>query len=123
MKKIQTRIQNKRDFEINWLAASTFQPLAGELIIYSKEVDANGNILKTKRGDTEISVVPSSGAHARSFAYTYDRFKIGNGVDFVGDLAFVNDTIEITTQNNLITSGTADPSTAVTSKYYFKYSE
>ena len=121
-KNIKTRIQNKHDFEINWLDA-TFIPYAGELIIYDKEVDVNGNVLTTKRGGQTVSVIPSTGTHARSFAYTYERFKFGDGKTPINSLNFVNDSIEATTQNNLITAGTADPSTAVTSKYYFKYSE
>lgn len=41
---INTRIQHKHDLEINWLKATDFIPLAGELI-YDKEVDAAGNVL------------------------------------------------------------------------------
>jgi hypothetical protein len=122
VKNIKTRIQNKNDLEINWLDATNFIPLKGELIIYRKEVDNDGNPIKILKDGAVISPIPTTGAAARSFAYTYDRFKFGDGVTAVNDLPFINDAIEVTTQNNLISAGTADPSTSTTSKFYFKYS-
>jgi hypothetical protein len=50
-KKIKTRIQNKHDIEANWAQATSFIPLAGELIVY----DPDNN-------------------------YSYPRFKFGDGV-------------------------------------------
>ena len=42
-KKINTRVTNKHDIEENWLKATNFIPLIGEMIIYDK--DANYIIL------------------------------------------------------------------------------
>jgi hypothetical protein len=58
-KKIKTRIQQKHDIEANWELATNFIPMAGELIIY--DIDAN---------------------------YSYERFKIGDGVTNVNSLPF-----------------------------------
>jgi putative ABC transport system permease protein len=38
-KTVYTRIQNKHDLEVNWKKAVGFIPLAGEVVIYDKEVD------------------------------------------------------------------------------------
>lgn len=56
---INMRIQQKHDIEANWLLATNFVPLDGELIVYDV--------------DTEHSFV---------------RFKVGNGVDNVSALPF-----------------------------------
>jgi hypothetical protein len=56
------RIINKHDTEENWLKATGFTPKQGELIIY--DVDAN---------------------------YDYERAKIGDGINNVNDLPFIND--------------------------------
>ena len=75
-KKINTRIQNKHDFEVNWLQASNFTPMAGEIIVYDKEVDKDGNVLS----------LPAS----RTTPYKYNRFKIGDGETNVNKLPFAN---------------------------------
>jgi hypothetical protein len=69
---ISTRIIHKHDIEANWLKATGFVPMQGELIIYDIEVDASGNILELPSGRTE--------------PYTYERFKIGDGKTVVSDL-------------------------------------
>ena len=94
--KVKTRIQNKHDFEINWLQA-TFPPLKGEIIVYDSEIDATGAILKTKIGGVDTAVVPvtlKDGTVLRSTAYNYSRFKIGDGITPVNDLPFVGFTPE-----------------------------
>ena len=48
-KKLKTRIQNKHDTEANWAKATTFRPLAGELIIYDE--DSNNAKPRFKIGD------------------------------------------------------------------------
>ena len=63
--KIKTRIQHKHDLEVNWQKAVKFVPLDGELIIYDKEIDSSGNVIKP------------------------ERVKIGDGVNNVNDLAFI----------------------------------
>lgn len=60
IKEIKTRIQNKHDTEANW-NKSTLVPMQGELIIY--DIDAN---------------------------YSYERFKIGDGVKKVTALPFAD---------------------------------
>ena len=34
---VKTRIQNKNDIEANWLKATNFTPLKGEVIIYNED--------------------------------------------------------------------------------------
>lgn len=75
---IHTRIQHKHDLEKNWNAAADFIPLAGEIIIYDKEV--------TESGDIDISKLPD-----RDYAYAYDRMKIGDGSSLLSDLPFIAD--------------------------------
>jgi len=58
------RIINKHDTEENWLKATGFSPLQGELIVY--DVDAN---------------------------YSYERLKIGDGTTNVNDLPFIDDSL------------------------------
>ena len=60
-KQLKTRIQHKIDTYAHWELAKNFIPLEGELIIYTTD----------ENGDDKIGL------------------KIGNGVDFVGDLSFV----------------------------------
>lgn len=59
MAEAKLRIKLKHDTEANWLKATTFKPLEGELIMY--DVDS---------------------------AHTAPRFKVGDGVKVVGDLPF-----------------------------------
>jgi hypothetical protein len=114
--KVKTRIQNKHDFEINWLRA-TFTPLAGEIIVYDRETELDDSILTTKIGGVDTAVVPVTyeDGTIRSTAYSYNRFKIGDGKTRVNELPFIGD--------NLIGSGFDDPTAATTSQYYFKYSK
>lgn len=60
-KNLKTRIVHKHDTETNWDKATAFIPKQGELIIY--DVDEN---------------------------YSYERFKIGDGVHIPNALPFVN---------------------------------
>ncbi len=74
-KTVKTRVQNKHDLEVNWKKATGFIPLAGELVIYDKEVDADGKILELPEG--------------RSEPFKYERYKIGDGVININDLPFM----------------------------------
>lgn len=67
-KEFNTRIQLKSDTEANWLKATNFTPLKGEMIVYN--ADAN---------------------------YNYERIKIGDGVRKVNELPFVNTQVQIMT--------------------------
>lgn len=80
-RKIKTRIQNKHAIEANWIKAVNFVPLQGEIIVYDIEVDNNGNILDL------------TGTN-RTEPYTYERFKIGDGITKVNDLPFVMQDLE-----------------------------
>ena len=60
-KNIPSRIVNKHDIEANWIKAVNFIPERGEIIVY--DIDDN---------------------------YTYERFKIGDGIQNVNDLPFLN---------------------------------
>lgn len=63
--KFKTRIKLKHDTEANWLKATTFVPMDGELIIYNAD-------------DT----------------HTTPRFKVGDGTQVVGSLPFLADGID-----------------------------
>ena len=63
-KVLKTRILLKHDSEENWLKTTGFIPLAGEMIIYDADE-----------------------------TYDYERIKIGNGIDNVNSLVFVNEEI------------------------------
>lgn len=76
-KTITGRLVQKHDIEAHWLLATNFVPMAGEIIIYDAEIDADGNTLDLPDGRTE--------------AYTYERMKIGDGKTLVSDLPFVDD--------------------------------
>lgn len=93
-KSIKTRIQSKHAIEADWVKATGFVPLAGELIIY--DVDEKHAAPRIKVGD---GVVQTDG--------TISGTK-------VNDLPFID---------SEITSGTTDPSADTVGQYYFKYSE
>ena len=59
------RIVNKHDVEENWLKATGFTPKQGELVVY--DVDDN---------------------------YSYERIKIGDGIQNVNSLPFVDDALK-----------------------------
>lgn len=61
---IKSRIVHKHDIEKNWLKATNFIPMKGEIIVY--DIDEN---------------------------YNYERMKIGDGTTVVSSLQFVIDTI------------------------------
>jgi hypothetical protein len=63
-KRIYGRAVQKHDVEANWLKATNFIPMLGEIIVY--DVDSN---------------------------YSYERFKIGDGETVVSSLPFVVDAI------------------------------
>ena len=61
IKNIQSRVIHKHDIETNWIKAVNFIPERGEIIVY--DIDDN---------------------------YTYERFKIGDGIQNVNNLPFLN---------------------------------
>ena len=65
-KNLKARIVHKHDIEANWLLATGFIPKQGEIIVY--DVDSN---------------------------YTYERFKIGDGVANVNSLPFADETLRV----------------------------
>lgn len=71
-KNIKTRIVHKCDIEANWLKATNFIPMKGEIIVY--DIDEN---------------------------YNYERMKIGDGETVVSALPFVIDTISDATIDNI----------------------
>ena len=90
-KNIKTRIQNKHDLELNWNAATGFIPLQGELIVYDIEIDSLGNAL-TKTVDGVTKTVHELAG--RTAPYTYERFKIGDGIHIAKDLPFATDFVQ-----------------------------
>lgn len=65
IKNIQSRVIHKHDIETNWIKAVNFIPERGEIIVY--DIDDN---------------------------YTYERFKIGDGIQNVNNLPFLNAAIQ-----------------------------
>ena len=63
-KNMNTRIQHKHDIEANWLKATNFTPLVGEIVVY----DPDGN-------------------------YDYSRIKIGDGKTNINSLPFIKDSV------------------------------
>ena len=84
-KHVKTRIVHKHDLEKHWDLAAGFVPKQGELIIYDIEVDADGNILPGALTDAEGNYILKN---EREKPYTYERFKIGDGITKVKDLPF-----------------------------------
>lgn len=80
-KQINARLIQKNGFESDWLLATNFIPLRGEIIVYNAEADQNGNLLQIK--DAPVTL-PSG----RTEPYTYARFKIGDGVTPINALPF-----------------------------------
>ena len=74
MAEAKLRIKQKRDTEANWLKATTFIPLEGELIIY--DVDST---------------------------HSAPRFKVGDGVKVVGDLPFADKNFAKLSEENTFT--------------------
>ena len=84
-KQVKTRITHKHDLEINWIKATAFVPMQGELIIYDIEVDEEGNVLKVSdNSGGQVEALPAG----RTAPYTYERFKIGDGKTLVSELPF-----------------------------------
>lgn len=63
-KNIKTRIQHKHDTEADWNKATGFIPKIGELIVYDADE-----------------------------TYSYPRFKVGDGITSVVNLAFANEQV------------------------------
>lgn len=79
-KQIKSRIINKHDIEANWDKAVNFIPEKGEIIVY--DIDDN---------------------------YNYERIKVGDGVQNVNALPFVDDALKAQkTQVQIITWGADD---------------
>lgn len=84
-KNLNARIVHKHDLEINWEKATNFIPKQGEIIIYDRETFANGLIMPNTVADGEGNSLLSSG---RTTPFTYERFKIGDGIKNVINLPF-----------------------------------
>ena len=86
-KKVLSRLQNKRDYEVNWRKAENFSPLDGEQIVYKAEVDKEGNIIAAAQ---DFSRYPDTGyPDGRKHPITYPRVKVGDGVTVVSELPFI----------------------------------
>ena len=55
---LYSRLQQKHDIEANWLTASDFIPLAGEIIIYDKDEHNDCERFKIGDGATKINNLP-----------------------------------------------------------------
>ena len=61
-KQFVTRVQHKHDTEANWLKATNFKPLAGEIIIYDADATHSEPRMKIGDGETLVSALPFAGA-------------------------------------------------------------
>jgi len=76
-KAVKTRIQSKHGLEKDWIQATNFRPLPGEIIVYEPQVtEASRKITGDVRKDEVLPVIKRP------------RFKVGNGTDVVTDLPF-----------------------------------
>lgn len=101
MSQLNTRIQNKCDYEYKWLGATTFIPKKGELIVYLAEADEEGNIYE----GVEIPANRKNGND--TYPYKHPRVKIGDGLTQVNDLPFVKESlsdfvVEVPQQSNTL---------------------
>ena len=94
-KTLNTRIQQKHDFEVNWNQATNFIPYAGEVIIYDPEVDADGNFLTI---DGKTASLPSD----RTEGYTTSRIKVGDGIHNPMNLEFASSTEGLSTNDDFV---------------------
>lgn len=84
-KKIQTRIQHKRDTAASWEAAkdaktnTNFIPLSGELIVYEVDTEHKRPRLKIGDGSTEINNLPFIQIEAIKDGAGYNSLVIGEG--------------------------------------------
>ena len=78
-KKIYGRLVQKHDLEKNWIKAENFIPMAGEVIIYDRDDNITDESLKG--------------------TYSYERIKIGDGVQNVNNLPFVS--VEVITNDEI----------------------
>lgn len=83
-KSISTRIQNKHDLEANWLKASNFTPLEGELIIYDAETQDAFNTAYASLTNEQKAAL------GRTTPVTYARAKVGDGSTLVSALPFIS---------------------------------
>ena len=65
---LKTRLVNKHDIQSNWEKSTNFIPMQGEIICF--DIDEN---------------------------YSYERIKIGNGIDNVNNLPFLDNSLELIT--------------------------
>lgn len=79
-------LRKYHNLEINWEKQTDFIPSQGEIIIYDRETLPNGLIMPNAVVDSKGNSLLSSG---RTTPYTYERFKIGDGVSDVNTLPFV----------------------------------
>ena len=57
-KRLNTRVINKHDVEANWVQATEFTPMQGEIIIYDVDADHNYERMKIGDGETHVSALP-----------------------------------------------------------------
>ena len=90
-KQVDVRISNKHDIEANWVKATSFIPMKGEIIVYDAE--------------TSNDALPTG----RTIRVNYPRFKIGDGVKTVANLPFVLENYIITHSKSGITHSLTNP--------------
>lgn len=84
-------LRKYHDLEINWEKQTDFIPAQGEIIVYDRETLANGLIMPNVVTDQNGNSLLSSG---RTSPYTYERFKIGDGIKLVSNLPFFDDQLQ-----------------------------
>lgn len=59
-KRLNSRIVNKHDTEVNWLKATNFIPMFGEIIVYDADSTNTQPRFKVGDGETVVSSLPFS---------------------------------------------------------------
>lgn len=84
-------LRKYHDLEINWEKQTDFIPPQGEIIVYDIETLANGLIRPGAVADGSGNSLLISG---RTEPYTYERFKIGDGIHYINDLPFYDEQLQ-----------------------------
>lgn len=75
-KQFNSRIVHKHDTEANWNKATNFIPKQGEIIVY--DIDSNYSYERFKIGDgvTKVTALPFADAHKANASHTHTKSQI-----------------------------------------------
>lgn len=91
-KNIKSRIQHKHDTEANWLKATNFIPLIGELIIYDPDTTHSESRFKIGDGATLVNDLPFAGGGIEGITSSDDKLIFDKPIVFEGSVV-ISDTL------------------------------